>query len=192
MTTRAERTGRGLVAAAIATFTAVASHSLADGRVAPLPGVLLTLAFAVPLCIALSGRRRSWARLALAVGMSQFVFHGLLALGMGAFRTAAVSHSHHGAMAMVETTSAAQPHAHAAMWWAHAAAAVLTVLALGLGQRCSDALARLFGWRRLALLLGWVPAQHTRSTRGIAAWRFTSPKLALLTEMRRRGPPLTA
>ncbi len=81
-TSRAVRAGRGVAAAAFATFAASVSHALADGTPPPAVGVLLALTIAVPLCVALTGRRFSWLRLALAVAGSQFVFHALLQVGI--------------------------------------------------------------------------------------------------------------
>ncbi|WP_052961218.1 MULTISPECIES: hypothetical protein [unclassified Leucobacter] len=209
LSSRADRTGRGLVAAAIAVLVAVLSHSIADGRPAPLLGILLTLVFAVPLCVALAGRELSWIRLSLAVGLSQFVFHGLLLIGItdpaalpaatdaAAAATAQSAHAAHTAQALLPGIASVGPAAHAAhagvgMWIAHLIGAAVTVAALGAGEQALRALLDLFGWDRLLRVLNWVPSPQRAAVRIAAAWRFTAPKLVVLTEMRLRGPPLPA
>ena len=190
-------------------FVAVLSHSIADGRPAPAIGVLLTLVFAVPFCVALAGRELSWVRLSIAVGLSQFVFHGLLLIGItdpaalpGAADAAVAaasqgSHAAHTAQAMLPGIASVGPASHAAhagagMWIAHLIGAIVTVTALGAGERALRALLDLFGWRRLLHVLSWVPSPQRAAVRIAAAWRFTAPKLVVLTEMRLRGPPLPA
>lgn len=190
-------------------FVAVLSHSIADGRPAPLLGILLTLVFAVPLCVALAGRELSWIRLSLAVGLSQFVFHGLLLIGItdptalpGAADAAVAAsaqgaHAAHTAQALLPGIASVGPAAHAAhasagMWIAHLIGAAVTVAALGAGEQVLRALLDLFGWDRLLQVLSWVPSPQRTAVRIAAAWRFTAPKLVVLTEMRLRGPPIPA
>lgn len=192
-------------------FVAVLSHSIADGRPAPLLGILLTLVFAVPLCVALAGRELSWIRLSLAVGLSQFVFHGLLLIGItdptvlpgaadaatAAVQAAQGAHAAHTAQALLPGIASVGPAAHAAhagagMWIAHLIGAAVTVAALGAGEQTLRALLDLFGWDRLLRVLNWVPSPQRAAVRIAAAWRFTAPKLVVLTEMRLRGPPFPA
>ncbi|GAA2186916.1 hypothetical protein GCM10009786_09600 [Leucobacter alluvii] len=197
---RAERTSRGLVVAAIASFIAVFSHAVADGGSVPVLGLLLALVFSAPVCIALAGRRLSWTRLALAVGASQFAFHGLLSLGLGggSFALGAGGHQHElvqsaqvlpfgGAEAAVHLE-----HGGHAMWIAHACAAVLTVLAIGVGERALVAILGLARLQRVAALFDWSPRPEGDPRPVLAAWRFIAPRLTSLTEMRRRGPPRAA
>ncbi|MET0992153.1 MAG: hypothetical protein ABWX66_07140, partial [Lacisediminihabitans sp.] len=80
MSTRWARVVRGGIAATISVFVALCSHLLAGGDAPGLPGILLCLAFAAMICIALAGRRLSTPKLAVAVGASQFLFHGVFAM----------------------------------------------------------------------------------------------------------------
>ena len=163
--TRAGRTYRGLIAALVATFVASVSHSVADGEPAAMIGIVLALVFAAPVCIALAGRTLSWLRLSIAVAASQFAFHGLLLVGVGSGSGSHPLGTHlHGAdlAGALGTTAlhagAGHPdHAQPAMWIAHAIAAVLTVLALGRGERAIRALLELTGWNLVAVLLTGEP-----------------------------------
>ncbi|WP_336658650.1 hypothetical protein [Leucobacter sp. USHLN153] len=199
LSSRSDRAGRGVLAAVIATCAAAASHSLADGRPAPLLGVLLALVFALPLCVGLAGRRPSWLRLSVAVGLSQFAFHGLLLLGLGggafSFAGSPSQHAAHASGLVAPSTSGAiAPHvAHEpVMWLAHACAAAVTVLALGAGERALVALLGLARLSRVDALFSWRSAEAPPS-RAVSHTRETPMLLlALLTSVLRRGPPRTA
>ncbi len=200
---RAARGVRGIAAAAVATLAAALSHSAADARPAPMLGVLLAMTVAVPLCVALAGRRMSWTRLGLAVGVSQFVFHGLLLIGItdhAVSPDAAPGMAPHlvgGAMAMAPLPAGtAMPpamHADLAMWLAHAGAAVVAVLAIGHGERALAAMVRLVRSVLLPRLLQQRSAAPVcrRAVPVPALVRIGSPA-AVLCAMRRRGPPLAA
>lgn len=197
---RAERTSRGLVVAAVASFAAIFSHAVADGGSVPVLGVLLALVFAVPVCVALAGRSFSWSRLALAVAASQFAFHGLLVIGLGggSFTFGAAAHLHDAgslAQRLAAEGSSVLPHgdhADGAMWIAHACAAVVTVLAIGAGERALIAILGLGRLRRVAELLRWAPSVDRVPRTPLAAWRSGAPHLTTLSDMRRRGPPQAA
>ncbi|GAA4491931.1 hypothetical protein GCM10023171_36690 [Microbacterium panaciterrae] len=202
MGTRAGRTVRGLTAALVATFVASVSHSTADGSPAPLIGIVLALLFAAPVCIALAGRTLSWARLSLAVILSQFAFHGLLLIGVGSGSGSLTQnpgiHLHGADLAGALGTTALNAavvhpdHAQPAMWVAHAIAAVLTVLALGRGEQTIRALLELTGWNFVARLLVAPPAAAHRA---LPAPHVDAPVLRsrfALTVVQRRGPPLAA
>ena len=196
--TRAGRTVRGLIAALVATFVASVSHSTADGSPAPMIGIVLALLFAAPVCIALAGRRLSWIRLSLAVGLSQVAFHGLLLIGVGSGSgaPALAGHLHGtelaGALGATTVDAGHALHLQPAMWIAHAIAAVLTVLALGRGEQALKALLALSGWTFVARLLTALPVPtHPLPS----APRATVPvlrSLFSLTVVSRRGPPRTA
>lgn len=166
----------------------------------PVLGILLALVFSAPVCIALEGRKFSWTRLALAVGASQFAFHGLLTLGLGGgpFVLGAGGHRHEpgGAVQPLPLGSADTvlhlEHAGHTMWIAHACAAVMTVLAIGVGERALFAILGLSRLRLIAALFDWAPRTEGDPRPVLAAWRFTAPRLTSLTEMRRRGPPQAA
>ena len=199
-TSRAERTSRGLVVAALASFVAIFSHTVADGGSVPVLGVVLALVFAAPVCIALTGRRLSWVRLSTAVALSQFAFHGLLVAGLGggSFSFGGAAHLHRAGVIAQRLASDAPSsvlhadHGGGAMWIAHACAALVTVLAIGAGERALVAILGLGRLRRVAALLDWAPRAVGAPRPLLAAWRRTAPRLAVLTEMRRRGPPLAA
>lgn len=203
---RAARAVRGISAAAVATFAAALSHSAADARPAPMLGVLLAMTVAVPLCVALAGKRMSWVRLSLAVGVSQFAFHMLLLLGITdhALRADVGGMAQHLPGAATATATAMMPadagaamapemHADLAMWIAHACAAVVTVLAIGRGE-C--ALAAIIGLVRSVLMPHLLqrrvaPPVRRRVVPVPALVRVAAPA-AVLSAMRRRGPPLAA
>jgi hypothetical protein len=198
--TRAGRTVRGLIAALVATFVAAVSHSTADGVPAPLIGILLALLFAAPVCIALAGRRLSWIRLSIAVGLSQVAFHGLLLIGVGSGSGSVTpgvgAHLHGtelaGALGSTAVDAGHALHLQPAMWVAHAIAAVLTVLALGRGEQALRALLALTGWNLVARLLtaSPTPAHRVPSARGVVVPVLRSHHV--LTVVSRRGPPLAA
>ncbi|GAA1667181.1 hypothetical protein [Microbacterium lacus] len=142
MTSRAIRTLRGGIAAAVAIEVALLSHVLAGGAAPDALLVALTFVVSWIVCLALAGRRLSLVRLALAVGLSQFAFHAAFSV-LGTPQAAAASggvHAHHA------MTMDAAPHATAMvaadplMWAAHALAAVVTIAALYRGERAVRAL----------------------------------------------------
>lgn len=203
--TRAGRAWRGLVAALAATFFATVSHSLADGTAASPLAVILALTVAVPVCVALAGRRLSWVRLSAAVGLSQFVFHALLLMGVGvgsAPLTAAVPsgpvHLHSAVMAAV---AAAPPdasglahagHAGTGMWLAHVAAAIVTIFAIGHGERALCLLLDLLHWRFLERVVTWHPSPSSIRLPAPAGGTLPTVLSIFLSDARRRGPPVAA
>lgn len=206
MSSRSDRAGRvfrGSIAALLATFVATVSHSSATAHPPAMLGILLGLGIAAPICVLMAGRTHSWWRLSIAVGASQALFHSLLSLQLGegagaAGGTGAATGSH---LAHAEHASAATgallstPTAHPAespwMWLAHAIAAVITVVALGLGERAVRLLARLVSRAFRALL----PGRAMHAAPGAPA-PIPEPVvllgLTVLSVMRRRGPPVTA
>ncbi|MEV8369931.1 hypothetical protein [Microbacterium sp. NPDC064584] len=142
MTSRAIRTLRGGIAAAVAIEVALLSHVLAGGAAPDALLVALTFVVSWIVCLALAGRRLSLVRLALAVGLSQFAFHAAFSV-LGTPQAAAASGGAHAHHAM---TMDAAPHATAMvaadplMWAAHALAAVVTIAALYRGERAVRAL----------------------------------------------------
>jgi hypothetical protein len=210
MTERWARVTRGLGAAAVAVFVAAFAHAV-GGDGAP-SGVALALAFSFSalVCIALSGHRMSRFRIGASVVLSQAAFHALFLL----MPRGAVVHAGIGGMQMDVRGVASVPHAalpapsamshsaalpHAAMsmhdggWMlaAHAAAAVVTTVALIWGEAAFWRLltsARLV-FRRVfgrAVGLGW------RIVRAFGTGERESMALVahfLVTGMRHRGPP---
>jgi len=196
---RGARAGRGLLAAAVATFAASVSHSVADGEPAPWLGILLALTLSTPVCVALARRRFSWVRLSLAIGASQFAFHGLLLVGVGMDGAAAAlpgGHAH-GAAAIAPVLADAAPavapsHTDPGMWIAHAIAAAVTILAFGLGERALRALLALSGWSLAARLVTWRPAPVAPRLPAPVGRVFAAHRFELSSVVRRRGPPLAA
>ena len=134
MNPRAARTLRGLTAGSVATLVAAASHGLGGGGLPGVAGLALALAFSVIVGVALAGRRLPLVRLAASVILSQLAFHVVFSTLGGAGETMTTGHGHH---SEVVVTTAAQSVAHASstMWLAHAAAALVTTLALVFGER---------------------------------------------------------
>lgn len=189
---RATRVGRGVAAAAVATFVATLSHAAVGGELPPFANIVLALCLAAPVCVMLAGRALSWGRLALAVVVSQALFHALLVLDLQG--GAVVGAGHHATTALLQATPAHAPAAHEDspwMWAAHALAAVVTVLAVGRGEQTLRAVARFFV-RALRVL---------RPVRGLGPTDAAPPApaplslpraLTVLSTMRHRGPPLAA
>ena len=184
MDSRWARVARGWTAAGFATFVAAFSHTIAGGAVPSAFGILVSLVISGTLCTMLAGRTMSLWRLAIAVGVSQAMFHGLF----GSLGTPVIVEHQMGAMPM---DAAAPHHAGAAMWLAHAIAAVITIVAL---RHAGSAFwgvadtARLLLTRLAAL---FVPVTTTpRGSAAVADRGFLPRDLArLLSPMRHRGPP---
>lgn len=168
MNARWARFTRGWITAALATFVAAVFHVAAGGP-SPSPlAVVLTMAFAVMLCVALAGRRVALWRQAVSVVASQFLFHALFVLGQGSAELAAGSATGHLHAGMTLSFAAGSPgaaelaHAGHVMWLGHALAAIVTVAALRYGDAALRGLAGLAGLRRghlLRLTANTVPAE---------------------------------
>jgi len=180
------RVARGVTAAGFAVFVAALSHVGVGGN-APSPfGTLVCLVISGMLCTILTGRAPSTWRLTLAVGASQLLFHGLFS-GMG---TPVVAAHHMGAMPMDAVGT--DHHTSAAMWLAHAMAAVLTVVALRYAGSAFWGVAdtaRLLFTRFTDRLVPVVPAPRRFAA---VADRTSLPRdlALLLSSMRHRGPPM--
>lgn len=191
---RARRAVRGVSAAALATFVATLSHSVAAGDLPAALNVVLALSLASPLCIALVGRTSSWWRLAVAITSSQLLFHSLLALDLSGGMTGA-GHQH-GGVALAEVTASAHSHGLTGtespwMWVAHAFAAAVTVVALGSGERALSAVAGLLSdtFRALAPVAAPRPLATPRVR---PEPPLLTAGMTVLSVMRHRGPPLPA
>lgn len=191
---RARRAVRGVSAAALATFVATLSHSVAAGDLPATLNVVLALSLASPLCIALVGRTASWWRLTAAIATSQLLFHSLLALDLRGGISAPAHHG--GAAALAEV--AASGHAHGLtgtespwMWAAHAFAAAVTVLALGSGERALRAVAGLLSDTFRALMPVSAP-RPLATPRVRPEPPLLTVGMTVLSGMRHRNPPLPA
>lgn len=162
---RATRTARGTVGALIATLFAAASHALGGGEAAPF-AMLVAGVLALPVCVALAGRLGSLWRLGLAVTASQLLYHWCFSV-----------------------LGAAAGTAGAAMWVAHAAAAILTIALLHRGERAALGLARLIGRALPFALSRAVSAPERTAIRPAAAPARSRVSLAILSAISHRGPP---
>lgn len=190
---RAQRAGRGVAAAAVATFVATLSHSAVSAERPPLVNVVLALCLAAPVCVLFAGRAMSWTRLSLAVVLSQALFHALLVLDL---QGGLVPVGHHATTALFSPTAAHGASAHAAespwMWAAHALAALVTIVALGRGERAVQAIVGFVvaALRALRPLTGLPPrtdAAPAAPDAPLLTWAMT-----VLSPMRHRGPPRAA
>jgi hypothetical protein len=177
---------RGIAAASVATFTAAAFHTLGGGATPAPVTIALTLAFAVPLCTALVGRRLPLVRLGAAVVLSQVLFHLLFTLTAGA-GGAALPHLHGATVHLPPMLG----HAPEQMTASHVAAAVLTTALLARGESAVRAL--LTSWRlgttRWRLLTAPVPVLPPAMPAPVAEPAGRLALLLLTRALRHRGPP---
>ena len=188
MDSRWARCARGWMAAGFATVVAALSHTLAGSAAPSAVAILTTLVISAAACTLLAGRTLSTWRLAASIVLSQGLFHGVFSgLGM----PVALAHEHHAA-----ATIAMPPvHSGTTMWLAHAAAALVTLIAFRHAERAFWGVAdtaRLLLTRLLATVIPLSPAQRPAP---ISTVRRIVPRelTVLLSSMRHRGPPeLTA
>lgn len=199
MASRWARFARGWVTALLAVFVAALSH-VAGGGGAPGPlSIALALAFSGMLCVALAGRTLSLLRLTVSVAASQGAFHLLFGLGGGTSALTMADSPDHGSMAVIVDTATTATMKHGAthgdgwMWAAHAAAAVVTILALRRGEASYWAV---LGYARslLAVFIASFALFPVRLVVGgavAARARAALPRDlgVLLAAMRLRGPP---
>ncbi|MEP6481833.1 MAG: hypothetical protein ABJA94_07490 [Rhodoglobus sp.] len=186
MNSRWARVARGGAAASFATFVACLSHTFAGGPTPSVFGVVASLVLSLAICTLLTGRSLSTWRLAIAIALSQAMFHGLFStLGT----PIPVKHVHSAVQGALDATGGM--HHSPTMWLAHAAAGLITLVAF------RHAEAAFWGVRDTALLLLGrlfsLPAP-------VPAWSLPSlpmvivtPPLAdrvFLTSLLRRGPPM--
>lgn len=193
---RAARTVRGSVAAAIALFVAAFSHGIAGGTPPGMVGVLVSAAFAVPLCVFLAGRRLSVPRLAVAVTASQGVFHVLFGVGAGVPLGAPARHLHGDAIRdalYALPSSPAHAHGSESMWAWHVIAMLVTTALIAYGETMFWAALSALDMplpRTLAVGLVHAPAaprSWIRVTVGATVPAFSQ---VLLVALRWRGPPV--
>jgi hypothetical protein len=185
----------GALAAVFATSVAGFSHVLAGGAVPSAAAMALSLALSIPVCIALVGPALSLWRTTAAVAVTQALFHFLFA-GISSSGTITMSshmgHDGSGIVASGAGTAATSGHS-VSMWFAHAVAAVLTVLAL---RYTESALLRLRETAHVFVgSLTIVPTTarflgEIRTTRIGCTTRVVVRDLTLLfSTLRHRGPP---
>ncbi len=195
---RGLRVARGAAAASVATFVALLSHVSGGGQIPGILGIVVPLALSFVACTVLAGRRTSAPRLALAVAVSQVLFHTLFVLGD--YRAGAAGHVHGAAPTATAASAAteAMPHVmttDAGMWAWHAVAALVTTVALHRGERTLAALRELaqrsIAWvraRARIIATNFGPSPVRRVSAEVVA--VVRPVSALLVvSARRRGPP---
>ncbi|WP_017793721.1 hypothetical protein [Leucobacter salsicius] len=190
---RGVRTARGAAISIAATLLAATSHALAGGQVTVF-SVFATAVFALPLTMALVGRKPALWRLTIAVSVAQLVYHWCFA-GLGLFSergnlsAPAPLHAMH--LAQLESfvpDLATAATASAAMWLSHAAAAVLTIALLYRGEVAYRLLAQII--RRVLPRLRFAVVAVPRPISILPVIRvLASPQLAQLTPISHRGPP---
>lgn len=197
MSPRAARLLRGTLLGTVATLLAALSHSWAGGAVpAPLAlvlgGMFACLVGTMAVGRRTAARRMPLVRTAVAVAIGQLAFHlGFSLLGGGGQVLAREGHHHEAIVAIVSDPDAAVARGGAAMWLAHLAAGVLTVLYLRrLEARVWLLLARA-AVRAFRVLAVRVAIRAVRAPRIVFALR--APHGAPLHgAVARRGPPLAA
>ena len=191
MSTRLSRVTRGFFAAVVSTLVAAGSHTLAGGTAPGTVALVLGLATAAIVCIALTGKQLSIPRLAVAVSLSQYAFHSLFS-SMGDFAAAATHAQGHVHGVAVLGADTAAHHTSAIMWVGHAIAAVLTIAALGYGERAYRSL-RAIAARVIRSLVptGPLPIEARPGARSAPASRPFAPSFFDIhsSSLRYRGPP---
>jgi hypothetical protein len=200
VSTGVQGVARGAAAAVVSTFVALLSHVGGGGVVPTLTGVVVPLILSLAVCTVLAGRRLSTARLAASVVSSQMLFHVLFVLGSPTDISATdASTTGSGHVHSVVLSSSAL-HAHSGgqtMWWAHAAAAAITIVALRRGE---IALTRLVAVGRLVVAsITRDRVDRARSIRPVRIRRAARPTVAAhvvtlhardgVEPRSRRGPP---
>jgi len=190
MGTRWARVLRGVLAASTATLVAALSHFLAGGVAPNAVSVAIILTFSTLISIALTGRRLSLLRLSAAVVLSQFAFHALFATIGGA--TGSVAHaSGHAVHGAIELVPSIAHHTSAGMWFAHALAALATIVVLRRGE------AAFWGMHEAALrflVVAFAPLPLVAGVRAPHPFvaRVTPRRLFLIGALQLRGPPVVA
>ena len=199
MTTRWARFARGWIAAIVSLFIASCSHAFAGGELPATAGLALCLAFSGAMCVLLAGKTLSLARLTIAVSVSQLPYHGLFSLladaPAGTSSLVGVG-MHHGADSMVlrlgSATSVVPPMAaDARMWAGHAVGGVITIAAIGLGERTFWGLVRLARLRISRILDSVLPVETPMPARPRQADNavVAMPWALAFSIHRYRGPP---
>jgi hypothetical protein len=199
MSTRWARVARGTVAACFAVFVGALFHVAAGGGAPAALAVVLSLAFSVPLCVLLAGRRVALWRQSISVAASQLVFHALFGLGASSTAISGASGHVHATSQLTVGTAAPLGHVHSLlpdspyMWIGHASAAIVTIVALRHGEAAFWGFARIasIGVVGIIAFLHVVPVTVRRfplvEADATPAWTVL-PNVTL-GSLRHRGPP---
>lgn len=189
MDTRQVRALRGTAAAVVATLVAATAHTLSGGG-APHPFLVVSVAaLASPIAVWLAGRRPAWWRTALVVTGAQALFHGAFALA-GDARPLVPSHAHLSHQVPASAVGAS-PDGDPAMIVGHVIAALVTIMAVGHGERLLQRLGR--GIRHLAArVTAALPAPLALPRTIATADAPPRPQRHHRFALSRRGPPAFA
>lgn len=189
MNARQLRLVRAAAVSFIATLLAALSHTFGGGA-APHPLLILAVAtLLTPLAALLVGVRHSRGRVATAVLLSQGAFHLVFqALGSptGTGAIGGTGHVHHIDLSLLGPVSAAAVPS-TAMLFAHAVAAVLTLLLIWHGESVIRAVVRWFdAILRRAVVAASPPHRRPLRLRSLLLPPFDA---AISSGLSRRGPP---
>lgn len=196
--TRRPRALRGLASAVVATVIAAAAHTLAGGGAPPWWMVAAVILLALPVTVALAGRRLTLGGTVASVATAQALLHlAFTAAGSApASRSVSPAAAHDHGMgtltpspSLLDASVAGHLHLTPGMLAAHTAAAVVTVVLLVHGERVLRAFGR--GWRRLVAVIAPLrtPPMAAAST---PSWSSPSLIASFLSVQSRRGPPALA
>ena len=192
---RLERLLRAAAAACLATAVAVAVHVAGGGPMPAAPGILVPLALAFAVSVQLAGAVLSRWRLAVAVTVSQALFHATFSLGSGPHleATGGAHAAHDASQLALHAVGSPMAHSHLTpmMLAAHASGALATYAVL----RRADVLVALVRRAATALVARLAPTTHARprlaAARPTPVGRGRIPVPAKIVTLPRvvRGPP---
>lgn len=196
MNARARRVAQGAVVAAFATLVAALSHTVGGGAAPGVLALVLAFAFSAFVCIPLVGRSISLVRSSVAIVLAQAALHVLYSIGTpsaGLGASSAVSaHDHSTGFvgAVAPASGASMMHLDATMLAAHAAAAVVTILAVRYADRAARAVSSVVAHVVRALRPRFVLTVILPRAARVSAAPITLPLAAhVAAGIRRRGPP---
>ncbi|MFL0565427.1 hypothetical protein ACH0CG_06695 [Microbacterium sp. 179-I 1D1 NHS] len=187
--------------ALFATFVALMSHVAGGGEVPGWLGVFVPLVLAAAVSTMVVGHRLSMWRLTLAVAVSQLLFHTLFTLGTPgeAVHLGGYAHGHHHTVTVATGVAASMPpheHGGAAMWLAHAVAAVITIGGLYIAERsvsfAAGAVNAVRAWLRQRATVAALPATTPPDapSQAVVSVMRVLRSLCVLRGDRHRGPPV--
>ncbi len=173
----------------MATIVASTAHTLAGGDAPPLWLLIAVTLLAMPIAVAVTGRRPSLWRTTVVVGLSQVLLHVAFAT-VGSALPASIGHVHGALPALSPGVDAGALTVDPVMIAGHVLAAIVTVALVSRGERALRAIAA--GLHRLVTRALAVPAASYDAPRpAVRATRMPASPTALAS-LSRRGPPLPA
>lgn len=193
----ADRMLRGWAAGFVATLFAAIGHFSVSATLPGFPGMVLAFAASGFVCSLFAGRRMGPWRVAAAVLASQGPYHLLFstpaAMAMGATAHGQQHPGHHHGQPALQVALEGAADGGAPMWFAHLAAAALTVLAVSRAERFVWMLADLLGARLVSLFRLLLPvAAPPRPMPASRREPTALPGRPAGRSIARRGPPSCA